>query len=116
MAVDEEPRFLVEKLRDYEGVIQRVLLDRSMGKGLPMNAEDLLLFIRVIKEAFPQMGISIAGGLGPNTVHLAAPLLKEFPDLSIDAQGKLRPSGSALDPVDWNMAGKYLTEALKIAR
>ncbi|MFA5934800.1 MAG: hypothetical protein WC827_02885 [Candidatus Paceibacterota bacterium] len=40
--------------------------------------------------------------------------LNEFPDVSIDAEGKLRPSGSALDPVDWDMAEKYIIEALKL--
>ncbi len=114
--VDDDPIFLVDKLQDYKDVVQRVLLDKSMGRGVPMNAEELLPFIRAIRENFPEMGIGVAGGLGPETVHLVEPLLKEFPDLSFDAQGKLRPSGNALDPVDWNMAGIYLAKGLILTK
>ena len=79
-----------------------------------MDSKCLILFTRAIKQRFPELGITVAGGLGPQTVCLAKPIIDEFPDLSIDAQGKLRPSGSALDPIDWNMAETYLTEALKL--
>jgi len=102
--VHNDPQQLVKKLRGYEAVIHRVLLDKSMGKGLGMDASALLPFARAIREHFPTLGLVAAGGLGPETVHLVEPLVKEFPDVSIDAQGRLRPSGNALDPVDWKMA------------
>lgn len=79
-----------------------------------MDAKGLLPFARAVKRRFPQFGLVAAGGLGPDTMHLVEPLIKEFPDLSIDAQGKLRPSGSALDPIDWYMAGQYLIKALEM--
>ena len=109
-----DPKVLVEKLSDYEDVIHRVLLDKSMGKGLGMDALGLLPFARAIRERFPKLGIGAAGGLGPKTTHLVEPLVKEFPDLSIDAQGQLRPSASALDPIDWEMTGEYLARALEL--
>ena len=109
-----DPGTVVERLRDYEGVIHRVLLDKSMGKGIGMDANDLIPFARAIRKNFPILGIGAAGGLGPETLHLAAPLAREFPDLSIDAQGRLRPSGNALDPIDWNMAKNYLIKALQL--
>ncbi|OGD61062.1 hypothetical protein A3A71_02385 [Candidatus Berkelbacteria bacterium RIFCSPLOWO2_01_FULL_50_28] len=112
--VDNDPRAVVGKLADYEGVIHRVLLDKSMGKGLGMDAGALIPFARAIRERFPTLGIGAAGGLGPETIHLVEPLVREFPDLSIDAQGRLRPSGNALDPIDWKMAGTYLTKAQQI--
>ncbi|MFA6537634.1 MAG: hypothetical protein WCT18_04550 [Patescibacteria group bacterium] len=113
-AVDNNETFLINKLAEYEGVIDRVLLDRSMGKGIPLQPELLLPFARKIKWHFPEIGIGFAGGIGPTTVSLIEPLVKEFPDLSIDAQGKLRASGNALDPIDWPLAEDYLIEALKI--
>ena len=60
--------------------------------------------------------IVAAGGLGPETMHLVDPIVKEFPDVSIDAQGRLRPSESALDPVDWNTAGAYIIKALELLK
>lgn len=109
--VDNNPQRVVERLGNYEGVIHRVLLDKSMGKGLGMDADGLIPFARVIRESFPTLGIGAAGGLGPETIRLVEPLVAVFPDLSIDAQGRLRPSGNALDPIDWNMARDYLVKA-----
>ena len=111
---NNDPEAVVEKLVDYEDVIHRVLLDKSMGKGLGMDAAALMPFARAIRENFPSLGLGAAGGLGPETMHLVAPLVRMFPDISIDAQGRLRPSGSALDPIDWSMASAYLIKTLPI--
>ncbi len=111
---NNDPQEVVERLRDYEGVAQHVLLDKSMGRGLGMDAVGLIPFVQAIKQAFPGMGIVAAGGLGPESIGLVEPLYREFPDISIDAQGKLRPSCSALDPIDWDMAETYLVKALQL--
>jgi hypothetical protein len=102
---------IVDKLHEYQGVIHYVLLDKSMGKGQGLDAEELLPIIRAIKTQLPWLKVAVAGGLGPGTVNLIEPLVSEFPDLSIDAQGRLRPSGDYLDPVDWDMACLYIEEA-----
>ena len=105
---------VLRRLEAYDGIIRRVLLDKSMGRGLGMDAVGLLPVARAIRKRFPTLGIGAAGGLGPSTMHLIEPLAKEFSDLSIDAQGRLRPSGSALDPIDWTLAEQYLTSALQL--
>ncbi len=112
--VGNDSKALVEKLRRYEGRIHRVLLDKSMGRGLGMDAEALIPFARAIRENFPMLGLGAAGGLGPKSIHLVESLVREFSDLSIDAQGQLRPSGNAMDPIDWGMAGEYLIQALRL--
>ena len=112
--VGNDPQRVVERLSDYEGVINRVLLDKSMGRGLGMDADGLIPYARAIRESFPMLGIGAAGGLGPETIQLVEPLTAVFPDLSIDAQGRLRPSGNALDPIDWSMAGNYLVKAQQL--
>jgi len=112
----DDPAEVVRRLKDYEGVIHRVLLDKSVGRGLGMDAVGLIPFARAIKERFPNLGLVAAGGLGPDSISLVEPLVKEFPDLSIDAQGKLRPSGNSLDPIDWDMAGVYLVKALELLK
>lgn len=110
----DSPVGVVERLRRYEEVIQWVLLDKSMGAGIPMDAVGLIPYVEAIKETFPDLGVAVAGGLGPKTMHLVAPLAKLFPGISIDAQGRLRPSNNALYPVDWDMAAEYLTKALRL--
>lgn len=111
---NSDPSVVVKWLGDYEGIIHRVLLDQSMGQGLSMNAHTLLPYMRAIKDRFPNLRLVVAGGLGPDSVNLVEPLIREFPGLSIDAQGKLRPSGDSVDPINWEMAGAYLTNALKL--
>ena len=112
--VNDDPKAVVERLRDYDSVIHRVLLDKSMGRGIGMDAQVLLPFARAIKESLPDIGLGAAGGLGPKTVSRIIPLIEEVPDISFDAQGQLRPSGNALDPVDWGYAEEYLIQALKV--
>jgi len=113
---DSDPAEVVRRLGDYDGVIHRVLLDKSMGRGLGMDAAGLIPFAQAIKDRFPGLGLVAAGGLGPDSIGLVEPLVKVFPDISIDAQGKLRPSGSALDPIDLDMAGVYLVKALELLK
>ncbi len=112
--VQNDPKLFVDKLREYDGVIHRILLDKSGGQGRGMDAVGLLPFARAIRDNFPELGLVVAGGLGPETMHLVEPIVKEFPDVSIDAQGRLRPSGNALDPIDWDLAEVYLAKALQL--
>jgi len=112
--MDNDPNAVVGRLVNYEGVVHRVLLDKSMGRGLGMDAAGLIPFAQAIRAGFPNLGLVVAGGLGPESIQLVEPLVKEFPDISIDAQGKLRPSGNALDPIDWSMAEMYLIKALAL--
>ncbi len=111
---NDDPQEVVRRVSEYEGLIHRVLLDKSMGRGLGMDAAALLPYARAIKSRFPNLGLVAAGGLGPTSTHLVEPLVREYPDLSIDAQGKLRPSGNALEPVDWDMAATYLVKGLEL--
>ncbi len=108
------PTSLVERLYHYIYTVDRVLLDLSMGHGVPLDAEKLLPYIDLIRYHFPRIGICIAGGLGPGQVHLIRDVIAKYPDISIDAQSKLRASGSLMDPIDWDLACQYLEEFLPI--
>jgi hypothetical protein len=110
--VGNNPRHLVDKLADYEQVIHRVLLDRSMGRGIGLEADFLLPFARAIRKNFPGLGLVFAGGLGPETMHLVRPLLEEFPEASFDAEAQLHMHGDILDSMDWIRAEEYLIESL----
>jgi len=110
--VGNDPAILVEWIKKYDGSLDYVLLDKSHGKGVRMDAEVLLPFARAIADKLPNIGLAAAGGLGPSTVYLAEPLIREFPTISLDMQGKLRPSGNAMDPIDWSMAHTALLLAV----
>ena len=104
---------LINNIRHYEDRIHRVLVDKSMGQGIGMNATELLPIVDAIDESGYAL-VGVAGGLGPETMNLVEPIVAQFPFVSIDAQGRLRPSGKALDPIDWEMAKQYLIRALEM--
>ena len=56
---------------------------------------------------FPKIGIIVAGGLSSETIGILKPILQYFPGVSIDAQGRLRPSHNALDPINLKMSKEY---------
>lgn len=109
----DSPTEVLKKLESYVDVIDGVLFDKSMGQGKVMDVNVLLGYVSAIYEHMPKLRVAVAGGLGPFTMDVVEPLISHYPDLSIDAQGRLRPSGSALDPIDWVLANKYLEEAVK---
>ncbi len=112
--VNDSPQEVIKRLEDYVDVVDGVLFDKSLGQGKPMDAEVLLPYVEAVYEHLPKMRVAVAGGLGAFTMNVAGPLISRFPDISIDAQGRLRPSGNALDPIDWGLAKKYLQEAKKL--
>lgn len=112
--MQDSPVQVAQQLQKYGKCVDYALLDKSHGRGVGMDAKVLLEFARVICEQLPDMRLAVAGGLGPKTMNLAEPIVKEFPNVSIDAQGKLRPSGNALDPIDWMMADEYLERAVRL--
>lgn len=108
------PQEVIARLQDYGDVLDGVLYDKSMGQGKPMDPEVLLPFVEATYEKLPRLRVAVAGGLGPMTMDVVKPLIAQFPDISIDAQGRLRPSGNALDPIDWNLANEYLDRAVAL--
>ncbi len=114
-AVGNGPRALVGKLRAYDGAIQRVLLDRSGGKGVALVPQDLLPFARAIREELPGLGIGVAGGLGAENVDgLLEPFVREFPDVSVDAQTLLCVGGNALNPLDLKAAELFAVRSAAV--
>ncbi len=104
---------VVKMLFRYENIISHILLDLSGGKGIAMDTNVIRMQIRMIKDHYgDKFAIAVAGGLGPDTMNLIHPLLGEFPDLSIDAQGKLHVDGDALKPSDPVKQEAYLRAAV----
>lgn len=106
------PKGVIENLSEYyyRNCLDYVLLDKSMGEGKILNPHELIPFIDVIYQKWPNIKIVVAGGLGPETVSVAEPILERYP-VSLCAQSRLRPSLNALDPIDWSMAQEYWKKA-----
>ena len=112
--VDNNPQRVSKKISDYGDTIHCVLFDRSGGLGKKMDSDLLRAYILETKTNCPNVSVAVAGGLGPDTMELVVPLVKEFPDISIDAQGKLRRSGNALDPIELDLVEMYIRKSGKV--
>ncbi len=115
-ALDNDVSRLKRRVLSYNGALDDVLLDPSGGRGIPMDADKLRPLVAALQQAHPELGITVAGGLGPDTLHLVEPLIRDFPGLSIDAQGQLRPSGKSTDPIDAERTDTYLRRAVTMYR
>jgi hypothetical protein len=109
--VGATPEGVVEKLSYYVDVIDGILFDLSGGLGKQLDTELAREFLFVIKARGWNLGLGVAGGLGPQSLHLVKPLLSDFPDLSIDAQSQLR---NAENDLDTELVKAYLQQALQM--
>jgi hypothetical protein len=94
------PHGVADALQPYAPLVNGVLFDPSGGFGQPFDTERARTFLAAITERGWNIALGVAGGLGPDTLHLVTPLLDlldQFPDLNIDAQGKLRNEHNELD-------------------
>jgi hypothetical protein len=96
-AVGRDPQALANRVAGYEPFITDVLIDPSGGKGIPFDPDAALDYLVELHERCPNLGLGLAGGLGPETVSMVDPVVARIPFLSIDAQGRLRNSDDDLD-------------------
>lgn len=111
--VDEDPKRLAEKLDAYEHYITDILFDLSGGHGREMDPARAISVLRAVRERHPNLGTGVAGGLCQQTIHLLAPIVQEFPDINIDAEGRLR-TPQPIDAMDDDKAVGYLTAAIDL--
>lgn len=116
-----EPAALTERLQrlapDY------VLFDVSHGAGKFMDTEDLRRYIDDIYQKQLDVGVAIAGGLDGPTLQKAQEnedslfrLFESFPDLSCDAEGKLRSGESGATYLDMDKVRHYLSSWVNMMR
>lgn len=94
------PQRLADKIeKEYKHFIDFVLLDPSGGTGKPFNPEEMRGYLQELEMKQMSIGLGVAGGLSPATFgRLVSPLVKEFPDLSIDVETGVRNVYDNLDP------------------
>lgn len=105
-----KPQEVAARLTRYWPLVDGVLLDPSGGRGQRFNPTAAREFLSAIAEKNLGLGLGVAGGLGPETLNLVEPLLEEFPNLSINAEDRLRDANNDLDLAAVSI---YLTRALQ---
>jgi hypothetical protein len=96
-ACNYDPKEVVKRLKEYDNSVDHVLLDMSMGQGKAMISADLLPLLRVIRSEIPDLGLAVAGGFGPEKSEELKQVALEFPDISLDAQGRIKPDNAPRD-------------------
>lgn len=109
--VSHDPRLLADKVTEYKQVVDYVLLDPSGGYGVSFDTEKARTYLDALSSKNLNLGLGVAGGLSPTTLDSIAPLLVDFPSLSIDAEGRLRDKN---DILDLSLAREYVLKALSL--
>ncbi|HSX41361.1 MAG TPA: hypothetical protein VLF21_01870 [Candidatus Saccharimonadales bacterium] len=112
-ALGHDPGRLVAVLEHYCGVADYVLIDPSGGTGQPFNLSLALRTLDALAGSDLPMLWGIAGGLGPNSLGRLKKLVELYPNLSWDAQGRLRDGEGHLG---WAETFAYLKGSLALAR
>jgi hypothetical protein len=86
------------EVKRYNKAIDYILFDISCGRGLVINPYIVLKYLEKIRFLNPDIGIAVAGGLSPINLEILMPILKEHPDISIDAETGIRNSEDKLCP------------------
>ena len=108
------PADIVERLAPYEGLVQRVLLDKALEGSRTMDVRFLDDLIQAICRRFPTLGIVVAGGLGPDTLNALHVLLAARSGLSWDAQVRLHRGHEADAPLNMDGVVAYLERSAKL--
>lgn len=89
-ACDNDPDRVAEQLDHYIEFITDVLVDASGGLGIPMDIGVAEVYVRAIGVRHRDLGIGVAGGLSHEGMERLQSLADKFPNLSVDAEGRLR--------------------------
>lgn len=109
--IDHSPAKLAARLRKNYWPVDYLLLDQSAGQGKPLDPIKLREYLLELYSADLTMKIGISGGLNSDTLYLINNLIREFPDLSIDAEGRLRDHE---DNLHVGSAIEYAAKALRM--
>lgn len=104
---------LESHLSSYEGLIDYVLFDPSGGRGEPFDTGEMHHCLKVAQKCLKGVGIGVAGGLSAETLDNLQPILGDFPDISIDAESRLRNEN---DHLVLSKAEFYIKKAFKILK
>src|SRR3989338_7514489 len=95
----------------YKGFITDVLVDGSGGRGLPMDVDKTLEYVEALPATHGSwLGVGIAGGLSDEGLGSLSRLTERFPNVNLDAEGRLRTPAPE-DSLDTKRMRKYISIA-----
>ena len=106
--VENSTSDLAQKVLEYQGYIDRILIDFSGGQGKIVDTKMITQCLTAITALNLNIGLGIAGGLCSDALKRIEILTAFFPSLSIDAEGRLRTTN---DNLDLKKVHRYLDQA-----
>lgn len=107
--VGSNPDQLAQQLDAYKGVVTNILFDPSGGLGRSIDPTTAFAVLHAIRARHPTLGLGIAGGLCAETLHTIKPITQQFPQVSIDAEGRIRKHPDAI--LDQEKTAAYIRVA-----
>lgn len=105
----------LKKAESYKEVADAFLFDLSEGRGIPLSVEGTREFLQTFSVLKEKEGIrlAIAGGLCAASLKEkeVGQLIRDFPDVSIDAESGLRVGVGGLDR---ELVKRYLNRGIKL--
>ena len=89
-SVKYDAAILCERICEYKGVADYVLIDPSGGRGNDIDIDLARDFLAAVSAGCPWIRVGIAGGFGPESIRRVCHLAERFTEMSVDAEGKLR--------------------------
>ncbi len=111
--VYNNPTLLATRTKEYANLVDYILIDPSGGIGKEMDVSFATNCVQAIYDAGIEINVGIAGGLCTETLDRIQPILEKFPDLSIDAEGRLRDKD---DHLSINDARAYVEKAIEVCK
>jgi len=108
----DNPENVARQLEHYKGIVTDVLIDASGGCGVPMDLEIVEDYVHtLIARHGSWLGIGVAGGLFHENMSQLRQLVEKFPNISVDAEGRLR---TASDNLHYGLVESYILAASEL--
>jgi hypothetical protein len=97
--------------------VDYLLLDASGGYGKQMDLARIRSYVDEIYQRQIPVGVTVSGGLeAENVEELLGPLMEEYPNLSCDAEGRLRKGLKGSTVIDIDATDQYLVACKQTIR
>ncbi|MBI5654735.1 hypothetical protein HZC53_03740 [Candidatus Uhrbacteria bacterium] len=105
------PVALANTVSGYAGLLDYAFVDFTNGDGVPCSPDLLRSILSYMRQADIPFRLGIGGGLGVYTLSPLKALLRELPDLCLDADFRLRNDD---DELDLEASGEFLNRAARL--
>lgn len=107
----EDPIIMRKKMQPYQDVVDYVIIDQSMGAGIPINPDISKAVASELKDL--GFGIVFAGGLNETRVKDISDLINKY-NASVDAEGQLMKDSK--DGLDHTKVKNYIKSAVSVMK